>query len=192
MKAYISIVGFVISLSIMPCFAQMPSELDEDYDEIYQEEVPWQNEYISAHQCLKEINKAPYMVLFDVNQYNIPKPFMKNVQFTAKCLKEHPPISLIIEGFSAFEGNENTNDMLSILRAEAFATELIKLGIEESRIATYGLGAYEKTSAHGWHSRDKYKRRIKVIPYVDIKRQKQLEENSTILHNANEENSTQK
>ncbi len=182
MTVYVKISGLALSLAFTYCFAQISvaqdiADPDDGYAAIYQEELSWHNQYIYQHHCLKEIAKAPYMVLFEPNEFKIPTPYLVNAQFTANCLKEHPQVSLIIEGFASREGDEISNNKLSISRAEAFQKELFKLGIEKSRTAIYGLGTYEKTPAHGWRSKGKYNRRVKLIPYVDIKRLDQMIDN---------------
>lgn len=58
----------------------------------------------------------------------------------AKLMKEHSDVNFSIEGHTDGDGEETLNQKLSERRAAAVGTELVDLGINESRLQTKGWG----------------------------------------------------
>ncbi len=58
----------------------------------------------------------------------------------AKALKENPDVEIDICGYADHTGGEAINKKVTEKRAEALKKWLVKVGIEEDRLHTYGLG----------------------------------------------------
>jgi len=77
---------------------------------------------------------------FDVNKSTIKPYSMGTINEIAKLMKDNPTLNFSVEGHTDSDGDEAANLKLSKERAEAVKTELIKLGIDASRLSTQGWG----------------------------------------------------
>jgi outer membrane protein OmpA-like peptidoglycan-associated protein len=58
----------------------------------------------------------------------------------AKLMKDHPEINFSVEGHTDSDGETAFNQSLSERRAEAVVNEMIRLGIDGSRMTSKGFG----------------------------------------------------
>jgi outer membrane protein OmpA-like peptidoglycan-associated protein len=79
-------------------------------------------------------------ILFDFGKWTIKPESMGVINEIAKLMKEHPDVNFSIEGHTDGDGEEAFNQKLSEQRAAAVRTELVSLGINESRLQTKGWG----------------------------------------------------
>jgi OmpA-OmpF porin, OOP family len=79
-------------------------------------------------------------ILFDFGKSTIKPESMGVINEIAKVMKEHPDVNFNIEGHTDGDGEEIFNQKLSEQRATAVRTELVGLGINESRLQTKGWG----------------------------------------------------
>ena len=79
-------------------------------------------------------------ILFDFGKWTIKPESMGVINEIAKLMKEHSDVNFSIEGHTDGDGEETFNQKLSERRAAAVGTELVGLGINESRLQTKGWG----------------------------------------------------
>jgi outer membrane protein OmpA-like peptidoglycan-associated protein len=58
----------------------------------------------------------------------------------AKLLKGHSDLKFEIDGHTDSDGNDDANMKLSQSRADAVKAQLVKMGIDESRLSAKGFG----------------------------------------------------
>ncbi len=79
-------------------------------------------------------------VYFDFDKYVIRADQQGVTDADAKFLQEHPNVSILIEGHCDDRGSEEYNLALGDNRANAVKEQLVKLGINASRIKTISYG----------------------------------------------------
>ena len=79
-------------------------------------------------------------ILFDVNRSTIKPESMGALNEIAKLLKGHTDLKFEIDGHTDSDGNDDANMKLSQSRADAVKAQLVKMGIDESRLSAKGFG----------------------------------------------------
>jgi outer membrane protein OmpA-like peptidoglycan-associated protein len=79
-------------------------------------------------------------IRFDVNKANIKPESMGVINEIAKLMKDHPEVNFSVEGHTDSDGETAFNQDLSERRAEAVVAELVRQGIESSRLSSKGFG----------------------------------------------------
>jgi peptidoglycan-associated lipoprotein len=79
-------------------------------------------------------------VFFDFNKYEIRPDQESILQSDARFLADHPDISFTVAGHCDDRGSEEYNLALGESRANAFKSELVKLGVSADRVKTTSLG----------------------------------------------------
>ncbi|HEY4934877.1 MAG TPA: peptidoglycan-associated lipoprotein Pal [Terriglobales bacterium] len=79
-------------------------------------------------------------VYFDYDKYTIRADEAHITAADAKFLNEHPNLVIVIEGHCDDRGSEEYNIALGDNRANTAKTDLVKLGIDPSRIKTISYG----------------------------------------------------
>jgi len=87
-------------------------------------------------------------VIFRQGKSTIDAAQYASVEMVAKYMKNHPDAKVKVQGYASPEGNAELNQKLSVARAEAVKTALVKkYKIAADRITTEGLGATDKLSS---------------------------------------------
>ena len=79
-------------------------------------------------------------ILFDVNKSSIKPESMGALNEITKLMKEHADLKFEIDGHTDSDGNDDANMKLSQSRADAVKDQLVKMGIDESRLTAKGFG----------------------------------------------------
>ena len=79
-------------------------------------------------------------IRFDVNKVTIKPESMGVINAIYTLLKDHPEIKLSVEGHTDSDGDDTFNQDLSERRAGAVADQLVKMGIDGSRLTSKGWG----------------------------------------------------
>lgn len=88
----------------------------------------------------------PFSVLFENDSFGISPSQMEKIEAVAQVMKENPELHLSVVGYCDYTASEEYNQQLSERRAEAVKDQLVKLGVDESRLTDCGKG---KTTAFG-------------------------------------------
>jgi outer membrane protein OmpA-like peptidoglycan-associated protein len=83
-------------------------------------------------------------LVFDFNDTNLKNPEM--LDKLAEFLKKNPDISILAEGHTDNVGEKEYNQKLSLKRAEAVKTCLIKKGVSPAKITVKGCGSEKQIS----------------------------------------------
>ena len=101
---------------------------------------------------VKTINTLETNVFFACGKSVITAAQQPNVARVASFLKSHPAAKVSVKGYASPEGPASLNQKLSVARAEAVKTMLIKkYGIDASRISTQGCGVGDVFSEPTWN-----------------------------------------
>ena len=103
---------------------------------------------------VKEFVNTPVSVFFNINKTNIAsQQDLVNVQALAKYAKENGS-KLLVNGYAdSATGTPAINQKLSEGRAEAVASELVKMGVERSNITTQANGGVDELSPISFNRR---------------------------------------
>jgi len=79
-------------------------------------------------------------VYFDFDKYNLRDDARRTLERNAEILKEHPDVSVVIEGNCDERGTNEYNLALGENRANAVRDYLTRIGIDASRLSTISYG----------------------------------------------------
>ena len=99
------------------------------------------------NKAVKEFVNTPISVFFNINKTNIAsQKDLVNIEALAKYAKENGA-KLKVDGYAdSATGNASINQRLSEGRANTVADELVKMGVDRSKITTQGHGGVDELS----------------------------------------------
>ena len=101
-----------------------------------------------VEQDIKESAKVTFPVIyFTFNSIDIQQNEEAKLNDILKTLKENPNMKMTVTGWSDTKGSVAVNKRISLQRAEAVKTWLVKNGIEASRITAIGNGSDDTQDA---------------------------------------------
>ena len=101
-----------------------------------------------VEQDIKESAKVTFPVIyFTFNSIDIQQNEETKLNAILKTLKENPNMKVTVTGWSDTKGSMAVNKRISLQRAEAVKTWLVKNGIEASRITAIGNGSDDTQDA---------------------------------------------
>ena len=102
-------------------------------------------------------------IRFDVNRATIKPESMGVINEITKLMKDHPEISFSVEGHTDSDGDEALNQDLSERRAKAVADQLVKMGIDNSRLTSKGWGESNPTESNSTSEGKAANRRVEFV-----------------------------
>ena len=111
-------------------------------------------------------------LLFDVNSSQLRPATRDNLEELARILLKYEDTDLIIDGHTDSTGPEDYNQELSEKRAEAVAYYLVRNGVGNSRIITYGYGETEPIADNASERGRQTNRRVEVAIVANKKLQR--------------------
>lgn len=82
----------------------------------------------------------PFSILYDIDQYTVSDDQMSKINAIAKVMKDNEDVNFEIIGYCDYSGSDAYNQKLSEKRAETVKKLLVKRGVAEDRLTTYGKG----------------------------------------------------
>lgn len=82
----------------------------------------------------------PFSILYDVDQYTVSDDQMGKINAIAKVMKDNEDVNFEIIGYCDYSGSDAYNQKLSEKRAETVKKLLVKRGVAEDRLTTFGKG----------------------------------------------------
>ncbi len=89
---------------------------------------------------LATINQIGSNILFPVNGTTVPADSAEALKEIKAIFDANPVGGIVIEGHASKDGNEEYNLKLSLKRAESVRDELVKLGVDASRLEVKAMG----------------------------------------------------
>jgi len=102
-------------------------------------------------------------IRFDVNKATIKPESMGVINSVCQLLKDHPEIKLSVEGHTDSDGDEAMNQSLSENRAQAVVDELVRMGIEGSRLTSKGWGENKPVAVNNTAEGKAANRRVEFV-----------------------------
>lgn len=124
--------------------------------------------YALARFLADKSSRAPKVFTFDnltfeTNSARITAKARPNVDDLIQIMQAYPSLNVRIEGNTDSTGPEDVNDPLSAERAQAVKDELVKAGIQSSRVATRELGERKPVASNQTEAGREKNRRIDVV-----------------------------
>ena len=112
---------------------------------------------VNSEGCQLEYN---FGINFPNNSDKLTPLAIEKTSKFAEFLRKNPNAQAVIEGYTDNKGNAQYNQKLSEKRAKAVYNELIKLGIDKSRLSYRGLGEANPIASNATEEGRKLNRRV--------------------------------
>jgi OmpA-OmpF porin, OOP family len=100
---------------------------------------------------------------FDVNKSTIKPESMGTLNMIVQVMKDNPEIKFEVGGHADTDGADDYNLRLSQQRAEAVREQLVKMGIDASRLTAKGFGETKPISDNNTHDGKANNRRVEFV-----------------------------
>jgi outer membrane protein OmpA-like peptidoglycan-associated protein len=104
-------------------------------------------------------------IKFDVNKATIKPESMGTINYIVKIMTEHPELKFSVEGHTDSDGDDASNLKLSEARAKAVLDQMVKLGIEKSRLTSKGLGESKPMAGNDTAEGKAQNRRVEFVKF---------------------------
>ena len=102
-------------------------------------------------------------IKFDVNKATLKPESIGTLNYVAKMLQDNPNWKFSIEGHTDSDGADTANQALSEKRSQSVRSELINLGIDESRLSCKGWGESKPMAGNDTPEGKAQNRRVEFI-----------------------------
>lgn len=113
------------------------------------------------------VTKLKSDILFDSGKSDLKAGAVDNLKEMASIMKKYPENVLTIKGYTDNTGKAEKNDALSAKRAIAVKQQLVAAGLQESVIATKGMGPSNPIADNTSLEGRKQNRRVEIEIAVD-------------------------
>ena len=107
-------------------------------------------------------------ILFEVNSAFIAKKYLPKLAIIVKAMKQHPTAKAKIHGHTDSSGAELTNRKLSAMRADSVKYQLVKAGIDPSRLSRAGFSSSKPIASNSNRSGKQANRRAVTVVTVEL------------------------
>lgn len=104
-------------------------------------------------------------IKFDVNKATIKPESMGTINYVVKMMQEHPELKFSVEGHTDSDGDDASNLKLSEARAKAVMDQMVKLGIESSRLSSKGHGESKPLAGNDTSEGKAQNRRVEFVKF---------------------------
>ena len=104
-------------------------------------------------------------IKFDVNKATIKAESMGTINYVVKMMQDHPELKFSVEGHTDSDGDDASNLKLSDARAKAVMDQMVKLGIENSRLTSKGLGESKPMAGNDTPEGKAQNRRVEFVKF---------------------------
>jgi outer membrane protein OmpA-like peptidoglycan-associated protein len=101
--------------------------------------------------------------LFDADKADLKADGRRDLVVIAEYLKAHTAQRVLIEGHSDDSGNEAAGREISLRRATAVETFLLRNGVDPERLEVRGLGATKPVASNATRSGRRQNRRVEIV-----------------------------
>jgi len=114
---------------------------------------------------LSEGKFVTHGIKFDVNKATIKPESMGTINYVFKMLTNNPSLNFSVEGHTDSDGEDALNQKLSEARANAVMSQLVSMGIAQTRLKSKGLGESKPLSMNDTPEGKANNRRVEFIKF---------------------------
>jgi outer membrane protein OmpA-like peptidoglycan-associated protein len=103
-----------------------------------------------------------YATFFDFDKSVIKREYLPYIQQAARILINHPDVPVILAGHTDYVGSEEYNYGLGLRRADSVRRELIRNGVDSSRLSTSSFGETQPIDTNQTASGRARNRRVEI------------------------------
>ena len=121
---------------------------------------------IPADEIFSKLTKEGHVAFyfnFQSGESELTSDANKGISEIAKMMKEHPSLTLVIEGHTDNVGKPEDNIRLSEKRAETVKKALIKAGVPSARLISKGVGQANPIASNDTSSGRERNRRVELV-----------------------------
>jgi hypothetical protein len=104
-------------------------------------------------------------IKFDVNKSTIKPESMGTINYVVKMMQDHPDLKFSVEGHTDSDGDDASNQKLSEARAQAVVGQMVKAGIDKSRLTSKGLGESKPLAGNDTSEGKAMNRRVEFVKF---------------------------
>ncbi|MCR4828490.1 MAG: OmpA family protein [Bacteroidales bacterium] len=104
-----------------------------------------------------------YAITFETGKADLKPESMVEINRIAKLMKERKDLKFEVQGHCDNTGSDKVNDPLSQKRAEAIVAELVKQGIDKSRLTAVGKGSHSPIADNSTDEGRAKNRRVEFV-----------------------------
>jgi OmpA-OmpF porin, OOP family len=104
-------------------------------------------------------------IKFDVNKATIKAESLGTINYVVKMMQEHPELKFSVEGHTDSDGDEASNQKLSEVRAQSVVDQMVKLGVDNSRLTSKGLGESKPMAGNDTPEGKAQNRRVEFVKF---------------------------
>ncbi|MDO9255516.1 MAG: OmpA family protein [Bacteroidales bacterium] len=104
-------------------------------------------------------------IKFDVNKATIKAESIGTINYVVKMMTDHPELKFSVEGHTDSDGDDASNLKLSEARAKAVLDLMVKLGIDNSRLTSKGLGESKPMAGNDTPEGKAQNRRVEFVKF---------------------------
>jgi outer membrane protein OmpA-like peptidoglycan-associated protein len=104
-------------------------------------------------------------IKFDVNKATIKPESMGTINYVVKMMTDHPELKFSVEGHTDSDGDEAANQKLSEARSKTVMDQMVKLGIEKTRLTNKGYGEKRPMTGNETPEEKAQNRRVEFVKF---------------------------
>lgn len=104
-------------------------------------------------------------IRFDVNKASIKPESAGTINYVVKMMNDNPQLKFVVEGHTDTDGDAAMNLKLSEARAKAVMEELVRLGIDSSRLQSKGHGESNPLASNNTPEGKAQNRRVEFVSF---------------------------
>lgn len=104
-------------------------------------------------------------IRFDVNKASIKPESAGTINYVVKMMNDNPQLKFVVEGHTDSDGDAAMNLKLSEARAKAVMEELVRLGIDSSRLQSKGHGESNPLASNNTPEGKAQNRRVEFVSF---------------------------
>jgi len=104
-------------------------------------------------------------IKFDVNKSTLKSESIGTINYVVKMMTDHPELKFSIEGHTDSDGDDVSNLKLSDARSKAVLDQMVKLGIDKSRLTSKGMGESKPLTGNDTPEGKAQNRRVEFVKF---------------------------
>jgi outer membrane protein OmpA-like peptidoglycan-associated protein len=104
-------------------------------------------------------------IKFDVNKATLKPESMGTINYVVKMMVDHPELKFSVEGHTDSDGDDAANQKLSEARSKTVMDQMVKLGIDKTRLTSKGYGEKRPMTGNETPEEKAQNRRVEFVKF---------------------------